>query len=120
MNRCGTALTMELSFEDGNIVVAGFLQQLQHVAVSRNRKRRGDIGQRIQDEVARRHSGVRQSQARLVEGLARYADEIEVDRATPQRSWHAYGHMSASIPSRPPSSSRADSCVRRPAAAFTK
>src|SRR5258708_38502986 len=80
MNRCGIALTMKalVLLQDGNPIVAGTPRQFQDLAASRNRKRGGDIRQRIQDEVAARHSGARHSQPRPDGSRAQYPEQTHV------------------------------------------
>ena len=61
-------------------------------AVSRNLKRGGDIRERIQDEVAHRHSGMRQRQAGFVDGSPCIQTRSRSMRRGPQRSCRFAAH----------------------------
>src|SRR6267142_2891984 len=83
MNFCGIALTSSraLFLQDGNTAAVHARLEIHDTAVSRNHQSRGDIRERIQDEVALRHSGVGQPQAGLVNDFTMHPNEIEVDDA---------------------------------------
>src|SRR3984893_18993380 len=83
MNFCGMALTSNrtLMLQDGNTAAADARLEVQDTAVSRNHQSRGDIAQRIQDEVALRHSGMGQRQSGLVDDFTVHPHKIQVDDA---------------------------------------
>src|SRR5579871_1639136 len=84
MNRWGFALAMPRSLhQTGDPDAADPGSHVRHPAMSRNHQRGGYIRKRIQDEIAARHSGMRDAQARLVDGLTHHPDEIEIDYARP-------------------------------------
>src|SRR5579859_695314 len=85
MNRCAAATVIELFFllEDGNTVTAGVPLEVEQGPKPWDLDEGGDVSQRIQDEIARRHSGVRHRQPRLVDRRTDHPQEIQIDDARP-------------------------------------
>src|SRR5208283_5355716 len=82
MNRCGVALTcLALGLQNTNSVRTRTPLEIHDAAVSWNIERWGNIVQRIQDEVARRHPGMRQSRPRFLAPRIDHPHKVQIYQA---------------------------------------